>query len=588
MISNIEQLKEEITTSIIVEHKHENIELKSDWETGYGRKISALANKAHQKISFLIVGIDDKGGLCEHTEKWARDTEQNISQQLNQFLNPIQACTDLRCEEIKSSWIVVITIKPPGAVTYWSKSSYKAAGTTCLEMSAPEIMELTMSLPGLHDCSAQEWVGKYDESLVIEFAKIISTYKKDSFFEELHKLPSDAILERLKINNRNVVRILFGDFKFRVIYYSKTEEIIENTTFFGLYRLLSSDFIKNIQVWTKKETHLIKHGLAVSSEEPYPIKALREALANTVAHAAYYEKHGDIIVEIFQDRLIISNICLPQSVYFANKWFSRSHFTINNLLMETLRLAGYVDELGRGKNVIFSEIISSGKKPPIVNIENAGQYNRWRLVLYDGLKNERQLRLLERSRTIYKDEHKALVANALVLWRDIPLAKMREYIDGESLPILKQILAEPKGPVFYYEKDDKIWLRRWARILLTEGKDSKHFTVPEEENLRNLAYEIQTKYSNGFITPEELRGLADMGHTKSEKVLTSNLLKKWVKDGHLKFHKRGLYEFIKPKTQSDLEFGKFLEALFKSMGENPKPDESSGKWFSNTTPEPDK
>ena len=53
--------------------------------------------------------------------------------------------------------------------------------------------------------------------------------------------------------------------------------------------------------------------------------------------------------------------------------------TINGLLMEVLRVAGHVDELGRGKNLIFSDSIKNGKRSPEVILERAGRYDRWKL-----------------------------------------------------------------------------------------------------------------------------------------------------------------------------------------------------------------
>jgi hypothetical protein len=215
--------------------------------------------------------------------------------------------------------------------------------------------------------------------------------------------------------------------------------------------------------------------------------------------------------------------------------------------MEILRFAGFVDELGRGKTLIFSESLKSGKKLPQVILEKSGRYDRWRLNLYDGTKNTIQLKLLSRLKETYTDEHKALIANALVLWRDRPVAEIRQYIDGESLPLFAAVLADINGPIFYYEKEDKIVLRRWTRILLGEGKDSKQLSIPEEQDLQNFSYDLQTKYHKGYITPKELRDLAGMGHTKSEMTISSNLLHKWTEDGIVEKIKKGIYRFV-PRT----------------------------------------
>lgn len=136
---------------------------------------------------------------------------------------------------------------------------------------------------------------------------------------------------------------------------------------------MRENFIEEIEEWSMNQLNI--------KTRPYPTRALKESIANAVAHAAYMESQGDIIVEIHYNKLCISNLCFRESEYFANKWFAKSHKTVNKLLMETLRLAGFVDELGRGKNLIFADSLSYGKHPPYVAIERGGRYDRWRLLL---------------------------------------------------------------------------------------------------------------------------------------------------------------------------------------------------------------
>ncbi len=520
----------------LTESQCPNVELKSVWRLEHGERISALANKTAYKKTWLIVGINDDGTLCGRDAQWVKGQEEIISQQLNQFLNPSQAVEKIECHEVNNSWVIIIQIIQPGVVTQWKRVAYKALGTTSSEMTAEETMELTLNLPGAHDFSAKEWEGEYDATLVQKFAKVVSQKRGETTFINLDQLEPEEILRRLRIKGRNVTRILFGDVAFRLVFYNADEEPIENLEGKGLCNILLGDFID----FAKTRNPLL-------SKSAYPQKALKEALANAVAHSAFFEKNGDIVIEVFQEKLILSNLCVPEASVFANKWFSRSRNTVNNLLMETLRLAGYVDELGRGKNVIYSETIKAGEKPPVVNVEKAGRCNRWRLYLYGGAKNEVQIKLFNRLKGLYKDEHMALIANAMILWRNKPVSEIKQFIDGESLPLFRQILEDINGPIFYYQPEDKITLHRWARVLLEEGQDAKAFTLPEEEGLRTFAYDICTKYHQGIITTNELRKLAHMGQTNSEKNLSSKLLTKWKKQGHLEPLRRGVYKFKQPE-----------------------------------------
>jgi hypothetical protein len=153
-----------------------------------------------------------------------------------------------------------------------------------------------------------------------------------------------------------------------------------------------------------------------------------------------------------------------------------------------------------------------------------------------------------------------LIASALVFWRERQVAEIRNFIDGESLPLFAEVLADHHGPIFYYEKEDRIILRRWASVLIGEGKDSKQLSIPEEERLRDFAYELRSKYRGGYITPKELRDLAGMGHTAAEGVLISQLLRKSKSEGVVESIRKGLYRFV-PRESKVTDIAKILEAL---------------------------
>lgn len=551
-IDTIEDLLREANQSSLLEHKFQNLELKRGWDKDYGKNISALGNKIGVRISWMVIGMDDNGNAAGKDEQWAIQTSQNISQQLNSFLDPIQTCSGINSYNLNNGWIVVIKINNPGTVVKWERFAYKSSGTTISFMSPEEILQFTIELPGLTDYSKQDWDGVPEEALVNEFAKKLCETRKDLGISYSQIKSYSNLPDINKILKRNVSKILFGNCKYRVVFYDKDNQPVRNVDRYGLYGLLEPKFIDEVQNWAKDfNSH---------STEPFPVLALKEGLANSVAHATYFERDGEIIIEIFKDKVVISNLCLPESEYFANRWFSRSHKTVNELLMETLRLVKIVDELGRGKNIIFTDSIKKGKQPPQVSIEKAGMVNRWRLHIFGNITNKIYLKLLERIKKTYPEENKALIAYALVLWRNQPVSTIRKFIDGESAPLFVEVLTDIHGPIFYYQKNDEIALQRWVRILLEEGKDSKTFTMAEEEQLYDFAYDMQMQFHNALITPKELRELAHMGETKSEQSLSSNLLKKWEEESKLTKIKKGIYKFI-GKDISQVNISKLLALL---------------------------
>lgn len=533
MINNIEELLLAIKNETIQEHKNQNVELKSSWSKDHGKKISAFANKTNLEVSWFIVGIEDNGILSGNSEKWAKQYEEIISQQLNIYLDPVQASLGIACYEVNSAWFIVIQLKNPGTVVKWNGVAWIATGTTVRDMTAVEVMEMTMKLPGLTDYSAQLWSGEIDAEICRNFVERLAFVAKEYSTDNFCKDNCIEILARLKIANRNVSRLLFGDTYYRFVCFDDDGEPIVNEKRKGLYNLLMDEFIKEIQTFTHNDLG-----------GNFPERALREALANAVAHAAYFENNGDIIIELYQDKITISNLCLPESGYFANRWFSRGHKTVNVTLMEVLRICRLVDELGRGKNLIFSEALKAGKRAPQVVVEKAGRFNRWKLSIYGGEGDEKKLRLYERLRQHYKHDSKALIVLAIILWKEKKISEITKFVDEDYEPLFNDILGEIYGAVWYWKEQDQIVLSRWVKVLIGEGKDSKVLSIDEEERLLKWAYERQTQYHNGIITPTDLRKLADMGNTSSEMTLSSRLLKKWESEKKVKKLRKGVYSFI--------------------------------------------
>lgn len=553
MIDSIDALLGRLRGGTLKEHLATNLELKTSWHQSHGKDLCALANRLEQPIGWMVVGVRPDGTPAGHDETWAEQNEERVSQHVNQYLDPVQSCCEIRCEETPGGWLLVIAVKNPGEVVYWNEKAYVASGTTHRELAPPEALELRLRLPGLTDYSRQTVVTDCRDDRVRAFAAALAERGAPEPKAVEESEPA-RLLEGLGIAGKQVSRILFGDCQYRVVKYDRGGEPLSNETRVGLYGLLQGVFRDEVQEWAAAG---LRTGLT-----PYSDRALREGTANAVAHAAYFENDGEVIVELHPERAEISNLCLPESRYFANRWFSRSHKTVNGLLMEVLRIGGYVDELGRGKSLIFAQSLQRGTAAPEVRVEKAGRYDRWRLILPGGDSDENLLRLLERSRTIYGNEQKALIAQALVLWRDKPVSEIRSYVDGDFSRRFAEVLASLKGPIFYFQKEDRIVLHRWARVLLEEGQDSKTLGPEEEEQLKEFAFEHHTRFFGGYITPRELRERAGMANSASEQVLSSGILKKWCDDGTLEKVARGRYKFKPRPLQGDV-LERLLE-LFES------------------------
>lgn len=539
MISEANELLELIESGKLREHTYPNVQLKQSWHQDNGKQLCGRANDLKYPSSWMVIGVSDNGELNNRDEDWVIAEEEKISSHINQYLDPGMACTKLQCHNLAGTWIVVISVSNPGTVVRWNGKPYKSAGTTAAEMHADEAMELVIKMPGLQDYSAQHWSGRISTTEAREFStKLMSIDRVTGAISSTSSNP-ETILEEIGIRNKNASRILFGDSTCRLIAYDAADAVILNTTVSPLAALLSRDFQDSL-------SHIGRRNPTYTPL--WPRLALSEGLANAVAHATYIERGGDLIIEIHPKHLSISNLCMREALAFANKWFSKSHSSTNTLLMEALRLAGYVDELGRGKQLIMREFLIAGLPPPQVTVESAGRFSRWRLVLPTAESNSRVLRLLERLKKYYDGEdRKSLLALALCLWKSKPLAEIKKCADDDTDKLFNNILGDLNGPIFHSESTDTLLLSRWARLILEEGLDSKQLSPGEEDRLYKFVRTMQTRYHAGVITPKRLRELAEMGDAAGEKKLSSLILKRWELAGYVERQGKGRFKFLDAK-----------------------------------------
>jgi Predicted transcriptional regulator containing an HTH domain and an uncharacterized domain shared with the mammalian protein Schlafen len=527
-IETTADLKIKLQQKSLTEHSYENVELKRDWSKDYGEKISMLCNGQPDHDCFLVIGVEDDGSLSGHDESWLSSKLEVVSQHCNQFIDPSISLLDITTEDIDGSKVIICKVKNPGIVVKWGSYAYSGNGTTKKKLDPEEILELNLSLPGLTDISKRTVDFLPTESLVRQFSEVLSIpYDKD-------------LLSKYHLGNTKCGQLLFGDTKYRIVKYDDKGEVISNDTRLGLFELLSSK--TNDEIRSYYSAHL-SDSLRITDS------MLREAIGNCVGHAAYKDNDGEIIIELHPSRIIVSNLAYTEYTSLANKWFSSAHKSPNPFLMETLRIANKVDELGRGKKKLLSECLMNGFNAPDISISDAGIYKRWSLQITFEENDERYMNLqLLISKQYGGQQEKILIAYALVLWHQKPFSEIKRYFDTHESKIAAEIISDFKGPVFFWEKNDEIVLHRWVKILIEEGKASKEFTHHEENELYKSCLDFHNKFYTGLITPAEFRERAHLSNSSSDQSLTSRMLKKWEKEGKLKKIKRGIYRFTESKT----------------------------------------
>ncbi|MBX3321903.1 MAG: hypothetical protein KF757_02820 [Phycisphaeraceae bacterium] len=560
MVDDFSQLMQLLNGGQLVEHRYPNVELKQNWSQDVGKDLSGQANARMSDSAFIVIGVNDTGEVVGPSDNWAKETEHRMASHIGQYLDPPQACTSIQAVSCKGRWVVVASVSCPGVVTKWNDSAYRVIGTTTKRLTSEDVMHISLEMPGLHDYSAQPWSGDINDGVASLFLKKFISHNDD--MDHLASLTPSQALQSLRIADTNVSRILFGPTKFRVVKYNQDGDPIENRSREPLGLLLLPDFRHEIQLYTQE--------ILGVADKIYNDEALHESFANAVAHAHYFDSGGDILVEVYKDRVIISNLCAAGAAALANRWLSSEHYTYNRSLVEFLRLCEFVEELGRGKRVIYRESIKYGHLPPNVKIGRAGKNNRWSLSIFGGFADEKLVKLLTRLRDYYKDEQRAIVGLSLVLWRDKPVGELREFFGPEYNDLLLELLSDMRGATWYRAEDDRVYLSRWAQLILDEGVDSKRLSSAEEEQLFEFAASMARTFNKGFITNCDLRTWASIGDAPSAKTQASLLLKKWVQNGSLQRTNRSTYLFVGQPRDDDVK--RRLSEILSAPRATPSPE----------------
>lgn len=538
----IAEIIERLGAGTLRETSFPRLELKSSWQKRYGEDISAIANHESCVGGWMVLGVADDGRLKGLDESWARQSEQVISNQINEFLSPYWAAKEVTLKVVNGSYVIIVDIVSPGDVTEWDRESYRLSGTVSTKMSPDEKIALAFRLPG-EDFTKQHWAGDINAALVIEFAQKIKSAHPAEFPESLNDLSSSEILDRLHLKDTIAAKVLFGPTVVRIVHYDQNEDVLDNESKMGAFNLVTDDFVSHVQGWTRKQgTILLSDTTSVREESPYPPVALREVLANAVAHALYQREDGGIIVDLHPDRMVVRNNAMLESRLFTKQWFSKKTFVKNKVLMTALRTAKITDELGTGKARIFRQMLEAGKREPIVDFTEVGTFGKWELTIYNEEQDGHFKILYRRLSEIYSSANQARLAAALVLWRNHSWNSIQEKLDDYYKRLSLEVVRFKDSPVFVV--GDEIYVRRWAEVTLS-GQESRSFTPVEEkklfEVLKSFAFAQQR---NGYITTSEAKTIIGLSNRPSETTQLSNLFRKWKKDGSVSMIKRGHWRFL--------------------------------------------
>lgn len=346
-----------------------------------GQRLSAISNSAtinEKKFGYLIFGVNDRGKVVgtKFKPKKQKVGNEELEFWLNQMINP-KINFKFHQFKYKDKYDIALIEVPvaPGISVSFQNVKYVRIGTG------------TRKLEDYPEKEAIIWKNEYNKNFEKEIAirkidsnKILEMFDYPKYFELTNQFLPDnkkGILDNLvqeefvirddsdssKFSITNLGAILFAknlqDFKFlkrkapRVIIYkgkNRVETIKEQESVKGYASGFEGvvNYI-NDQLPANEE---IKKALRIDQRK-YPEVAIRELVANALIHQDFSLSGSGPMIEIFSDRIEISNPGRP--LIEVDRFIDHRPISRNDELASFMRRVKFCEERGSGiDKVIFN------------------------------------------------------------------------------------------------------------------------------------------------------------------------------------------------------------------------------------------
>ena len=337
------------------------IEFKESFDKSIAKEIVAFANSEGGKI---FLGIDDNGKVkgIEITNK--------LKSQIQDIARNCDPSVKLSLEEFEN--ILIVDVKKGKDKPYkCHEGFYLREGPNSQKLKRDEILKLITELGKIkfdeQINDAFRFPADFDEKRFLEFLKKSNISRTISIKEILVNLSLGAIIKKkFKLNNagillfaKNPERFFRQNFVTCVLYKGKEKvDIIDRKDF-------NNDLLTNYEntfAFLKQHLRLeyeIK-GYGPRKEIPeIPYEALREAIINSLIHRDYFEDRFGIFVEIFDDRVEITNY---GKLLFDKKDLGRISMPRNPILFDIFYRMHLIEKVGSGIKRIKKQIRERGLK----------------------------------------------------------------------------------------------------------------------------------------------------------------------------------------------------------------------------------
>ncbi len=344
-------------------------EFKEKADKNLDREIIAFANSSGGHI---YLGVTDEGKI-----KGINITNR-LKSQIQDIANNCDPKVSISFREIKNEKILIIEVKDSRDKPYRCSSGfYIRSGSSSQKLTRNEIRNFMEEEGALRfdslPCKKFLYKKHFDKEKLFYFLdKSKIKYSRRDYLQ---------LLENLEVAERQGSKVIFNNAG--ALFFSKNLKRIffQTEIICGLFKgtekihVLNNenfniDLIGNIEgamefLWKSlRARHEIVHRTARRIDVlEIPEKALREALINAVIHTNYLEEGTSVTVEVYDNRVEISNFGgLPTGLKMEQ--FGKKSVRRNPLIADLMARAGYIERMGTGIKKM-RDLVKAEGLPPI-------------------------------------------------------------------------------------------------------------------------------------------------------------------------------------------------------------------------------
>lgn len=363
MIENL-SMKKIRFEQILQEGEGTFIEFKSSFSSSLAKEIVAFANTAGGRI---FIGVDDNNNAV------GASLTNDMRSRIQDIGNSCTPRVPLQIESItyQAKEIIVVTIpESRDKPVQCGEGFFLREGANSQKMRRDEIFYYAQKTGKIRYETQLRTDFKYprdfDETKFNNTIKRIGITQTGEKEDILHNLGMGQLNGRFVINNAGI--LFFGKNKELylrqayitcVLYKGKDKvKILDRKDFRDDPVTDYENAIKFLQQHLRLEYEIKNAGPRLEIPE-IPYEALREGVLNAIIHREYLEEGARVMVEIFDDRVEISN---PGELLFGKEDLGRKSVARNPVIFDMFFRLDLIEKVGSGINRIKNAIAQKGLK----------------------------------------------------------------------------------------------------------------------------------------------------------------------------------------------------------------------------------